>query len=141
MTKYFDTSVLVAALVQGERNHAACLRDFVGSGRKVTSIHALGELFATLTSGRLPVQFAPSEAEQSINANILPAFELISFSPADYIAAISRCGKVGARGGAFYDVLHLEAARRAQADEILTLNDRHFSAFAPDLNHVIRRPQ
>lgn len=141
MTKYFDTSVLIAALVQGERNHAACLRDFVTSGRKITSVHALGELFATLTSGRLPIQFAPSDAERSINANILPTFELISFSSADYIAAIGRCGKVGARGGAFYDVLHLEAARRSQSDEILTLNDRHFLAFAPDLSHLIRRPQ
>ena len=140
MTKYFDSSVLVAALVQGERNHHACLRELGSPVRKITSAHALGEVFATLTSGRLPVQFTPTEAERSIQTNIVPAFELVQHSATDYIKAIGLCGKVGARGGAFYDVLHLHAARVSQSDEILTLNDRHFIAFAPDLAHLIRRP-
>jgi predicted nucleic acid-binding protein len=140
VTKYFDTSVLVAALVQAERNHAACLRDLTSPVRKVTSAHALGELFATLTSGRLPLQFTPADAEKSIRVNILSSFEILTFTKADYSTAITKCGTVGARGGAFYDVLHLQAARISKPDEILTLNDRHFMTFAPDLASLIRRP-
>jgi predicted nucleic acid-binding protein len=140
VTKYFDSSVIVAALVQGERSHAACLREFTSSERKITSAHALGEVFATLTSGRLPIQFTPDDAEKSMQTNI-GSFEIIPFSAADYTAAIRACSKVGARGGAFYDVLHLQAARKGLANEILTLNDRHFLAFSQDLAPLIRRPE
>jgi hypothetical protein len=73
--------------------------------------------------------------------NIVPSFEIIPFSASDYLAVVSNCGRVGARGGAFFDVLHLHAARSAQADEILTLNDGHFAAFGPDLIARLRKPQ
>jgi hypothetical protein len=63
------------------------------------------------------------------------------FSQADYAAAMKSGGSVGARGGAFFDVLHLQAARIAKSDEILTLNERHFITFAPDLAAIIRQPQ
>jgi predicted nucleic acid-binding protein len=138
--RYFDTSVLVAALVQGEPIHAACLRELANVTGAITSTHTIGEVFATLTSGRLPVQFTPADAERAIQANIVRTFQIVPFSAADYVASVAACGKVGARGGGFYDVLHLQAARMAKADEILTLNERHFKTFAPDLASQIRRP-
>jgi predicted nucleic acid-binding protein len=138
---YFDTSALVAALVQQERDHAASLREFRTSTPKLTSTHGLAELFATLTSGRLPVQFTPAQAEQSIQPNILGAFEIVPILLDSYLRVIAECGRVGARGGGFFDVLHLQAARIGRADEIITLNETHFRIFAPDLRDIIRKPR
>jgi hypothetical protein len=39
-----------------------------------------------------------------------------------------------------YDLLLLAAARKAGAGRILTLNVRHFTAFAPDLKDRISAP-
>jgi predicted nucleic acid-binding protein len=138
---YFDTSVLVSALVQGERQHAECLHEFTTIYQRVTSAHSIAELFATLTSGRLPVQFTPGQAIESIRANIFGAFEIVPLTSADYMDAAVASSKVGARGGAFYDVLHLQAAKISKCDQILTLNLRHFLAFAADdARHRVRPP-
>jgi hypothetical protein len=37
-------------------------------------------------------------------------------------------------------MLHLQAARRGSAKRILTVNVRHFQAFAPDLKNIISLP-
>ena len=58
----------------------------------------------------------------------------------DYRAAVTASQKVGARGGAIYDMLHLQAARRGKANRILTINVRHFQIFAPDLVQLIELP-
>ena len=87
MKIYFDTSVLVSVLVRAEPYHTASVREYGSHFEKVTSTHALGELFSTLTSGRLPVQFTPQQAAESLRENIIGAFELYSFTPEDYQAA------------------------------------------------------
>jgi hypothetical protein len=53
---------------------------------------------------------------------------------------MQRSQDAGARGGAVYDMLHLQAARRCRANRILTINLRHFQTFAPDLKHSIALP-
>ena len=58
----------------------------------------------------------------------------------DYRQAMQRSQDAGARGGAVYDMLHLQAARRCRANRILTINLRHFQTFAPDLKHSIALP-
>jgi predicted nucleic acid-binding protein len=137
---YFDTSVLIGALVQAERHHAACLHEFISVSNPITSTHAVAEVFATMTSGRLPVQFAPADAEHSIRSNILSRFEIITLSIDQYSEAMTASGRVGARGGAFFDVLHIQAARLGKAEKLLTLNDRHFLLFAEDLKSLIGHP-
>lgn len=93
-----------------------------------------------MTGGRLPIQFTPNDAEQSIRSNILSRFEIITLTIDQYSDSMTASGRVGARGGAFFDVLHLQAARLGKAEEILTLNDRHFLLFAEDLKSLIRHP-
>jgi hypothetical protein len=58
----------------------------------------------------------------------------------DYQQAMRKSHKVGARGGAIFDMLHLEAARRGGAKRVLTVNVRHFQVFAPDLKSIISAP-
>jgi uncharacterized protein with PIN domain len=48
---YFDSSALVAAMVEEEEHHQAALKALADTSDGVTSTHALAETFATLTSG------------------------------------------------------------------------------------------
>ena len=48
----------------------------------------------------------------------------------DLLRALREANAVGVRGGAFYDYLHLAAARKTGATLLYTLNVRHFEALA-----------
>jgi len=75
-----------------------------------------------------------------IEGNVLARLETLELSLRDYRSALKSAKAVGARGGAIYDVLHLEAARRGEAKRILTVNVRHFQAFGPDVKAMITEP-
>jgi hypothetical protein len=56
------------------------------------------------------------------------------------VRLLEKAGPAGARGGGIYDLLLLACARKAGAERVFTLNDRHFAALAPDLASKIVRP-
>jgi hypothetical protein len=116
------------------------LKALAGSTDGFTSTHALAETFATLTSGRLEVQLTPAEAAQVIDANVIQRLQVVDLGLSDYQQAMRNSQTVGACGGAIFDRLHLEAARRGAATHILTINVRHFQIFAPDLKSIISVP-
>ena len=137
---YFDSSALVAAIVEEEEHHEAALRELAEVSEGVTSTHALAETFATLTSGRVDIQISPNEALEILEANVLRRLKVMDLTLTDYRRAMQNSQSAGARGGAIYDMLHLQAARRCGATRILTINVRHFQTFAPDLKHCIVLP-
>ena len=140
MKTYFDTSVLVAAMLDSEASHEACLDALVGNRAPISAIHTLAEVFSTLTGGRLGVRLNSQAAAEFIESNLAERLEWIGLSGADYLATLQRAHTTGVRGGAIYDLLHLAAARKAKAGRILTLNVRHFEAFEPDLKAIIAVP-
>lgn len=75
-----------------------------------------------------------------IRVNIYDRLNLVSLSRAEYLDTLESAGPVGARGGAVYDLLLLAAARKINAGRFLSLNVRHFAAFAPDLANAISKP-
>ncbi len=133
MKEFFDTSTLLAAMVEDDPSHEAALAALSGAEHGYAATHSLAECFATLTSGRLPVRLAPETAAELVEVNVARRLSLVSLTPTEYTSALHLAVGVGARGGAIYDVLLLAAARKCGADRIHTLNLRHFSAFAPDL--------
>jgi toxin FitB len=137
---YFDSSALVAAMVEEEEHHAGALRALSETPEGVTSTHALAETFSTLTSGRADIQLSPDDALKIIDANVVRRLKVMDLSLSDYRQAMQSSQGVGARGGAIFDMLHLQAARRQRATCILTINLRHFQTFAPDLKHLIMLP-
>ena len=104
------------------------------------SLHSLVECYATLTDGRLGVQLSAADAGRLIRYNLHERLSLVSLSGAEYFKLLDRAGPAGARGGAIYDLLLLACARKANADRIYTLNERHFAALAPDLATHIAIP-
>jgi predicted nucleic acid-binding protein len=140
MKPFFDTSVLVSAFVEDERHHETCAEAVADAASGLVYSHALAECFAILTGGRLSVRLPPADAVRLLAANVCERMEVVGLDPQEIMRTLSHAETSGARGGAVYDCLHLAAARKAGADEILTLNVRHFVAFAPDLADRIRQP-
>jgi predicted nucleic acid-binding protein len=139
MTLYLDSSVLVSALVEDEASHEACLQ-LLRKKNAVVWTHALTETFATLTGGRLGIRVAPAVATRLIEESLVPRLRLIELTAADTIEVLRACASAGVRGGAIFDFLHLNAARKSNATTLYTINIRHFSALARSGDPSIESP-
>jgi predicted nucleic acid-binding protein len=127
----FDTSVLLAALVEGHPRHEmawAWLEDVIEDRTEGgLCTHTLAELYATLTVlPSLKPRPAPHEVVELLARSVLPRFRCIALGPADYEATVRRCADRGLRGGAVYDALIEQAARHWGAEVVLSLNPRDF---------------
>ena len=131
----FDTSVLVAALVQAHPHHGLAFPRLkaVHAGKITGAIttHALAELFATLTALPLKPKIPPGEVQRLLNRDIGARFEVIPLTVEMHAEALDLTVRQGLASGAIYDALHLTGARSAGCDHLLTLNMRHFKALAP----------
>lgn len=141
---FFDTSVLVSALIAGHSRHANTfpfltkVRDKHIDGGMAT--HTLAELYHVLTAFPVKPPLTPGAVLHMLEVNLLPFFSIVSLSSADYRHALSRSAAQSRRGGSIYDALLLEAARKFKAEEIVTLNKKHFSGYDPDLDSLIHEP-
>jgi len=141
---FFDTSVLVAAFVSAHPRHANCLPWLQKVKKKeiegIISVHTLVELYSILTKLPLSPKISPGLAQKLINENILEDFELASYNKKDYINLLNdlSCGNIS--GGASYDGLILNAAKRVNVDKILTLNINDFTRVCPQLAKIINEP-
>jgi predicted nucleic acid-binding protein len=140
MIEFFDTTVLVAAMLEDERHHEACAHALEEANEGFASVHSLAECYATLTGGRLGVQLSPTDAASLVRHNVHDRLSLVGLTAREYLKLLGGAGPAGARGGAIYDFLLLTCARKARAERIYTLNHRHFSALAPDLARRIVSP-
>jgi len=119
MRHYWDTSSLVEAL------HNETVRVKVTRESAVTRSHSFSEVFSTLTGGRLGFRYSPDDAAGAISS-LAKDMEVVDLTLDESLAALSRAGKVGVRGGRVHDFLHAEAARKAGAQKIVTLNRNDF---------------
>lgn len=140
MSQYFDTSVLIAAFVQSERRHEACAKLVTNSSNGCVLAHGMAECFSFLTGGRLSLQISPETAAKIIETNIINCMTVVTLTSDETLETLKNAQASGIRGAGIYDALHLAAARKANAQEIYTLNLRHFQAFAPDLVDRIKEP-
>lgn len=144
MTVYFDTSVLIAALLGNHPHNAVAqaalkqVRDRKAQGW--ISAHGTAEFYAVLTRLPLTPPIYPSEAWTLLDREILPYFKLASLSAQEYRNTLRLCAASGWPGGRIYDALHLAAARKARCEWIYTFNLRHFRDLAVDLADRIRTP-
>jgi predicted nucleic acid-binding protein len=131
----FDTSILVAALLQQHPHHAIAfprlqaVKDGAVQGYLTT--HGLAELFATLTALPLKPRLLPADVQRIIGQSILGYFVLIPLGADHYRDAIQLTVSRNLASGAIYDALHLVGALSAGCTTLYTLNLRHFRALAP----------
>jgi predicted nucleic acid-binding protein len=139
----FDTSTLIAAFIDSHPAHAPAAARWQKAKAKVDAgliaMHSIAELYAILTT--LPQARLPAAMVQRIILqDVLDSLEVVALTPDDYRAVINQLAESEIIGGTTYDALILRAAEKANADQILTLNTRHFHRVRPDLADKISVP-
>ena len=140
----FDTSVLIAAVVEAHPAHAVAFpwlqraKEQVDTG--VVAAHSLAEMVAILT--RLPVRpsISPELARRIITADVLGSCEVVTLSVTDYVTLLDHLADLGIAGGAVYDALLLHTAWKSEVDQVITLNARDFRRVYPALAERIVSP-
>lgn len=135
MRQLFDTSALVAALVDGHEQHERALpyldRALGEEVELVISAHAIAELYATLTVLEISPTITPGQAQYIIKENVLSAAEIVGLEGEDYAQVMQRMRDLGLVSGAIYDGLHVRAGEKAGVQQIVTCNGRDFRRMPP----------
>lgn len=141
MRWFFDSSVLVPALLPDHQHHARSFAAFAAASPKNAgcAAHSLAEVYATLT--RYPgKQRLSAESAALLVQEIERRFTLVCLNSDEYRAAIHRIARMGIVGGAVYDGLVAECALKAGADYLYTWNARHFSLLGPEVQKLVTMP-
>ena len=139
-----DTSVLVAAMVEGHPAHERALpwlqRIKVGTDVGFVAAHSIAELYAILSI--LPVQprISPVTANQLIQQNVLDICKIVSLSVQDYTRIIKHLSESNIVGGVTYDAIILYTAFKTDIDCIVTLNKNDFFRIYPGIVDKIVLP-
>ena len=136
MKVLFDTSVLVAALVESHPDHARALpwlaRAMRGKVGYLVSCHTLAELYAVLSSLPLKPRISPGLARRLVQEDVDGPAELVTLSASDYREALGRAADLGLSGGVVYDGLIAQATLQSEADRLLTLDVDDFRRVWPE---------
>lgn len=122
---YWDTSAIIFFLAQGR------LAKISG----VTRPHTLAEFYSRTTgkgfvSAGKTVKLKPSLAADCI-VKLAERLQFVNLNEQETVQALTEASKVNATGGKIHDLLHIAAALKAKADDILTCNTRDFEGFSP----------
>ena len=144
MKVFVDTSVLVASLVQRHPHHARAMtvvhRVLRGTDRGHVAAHGLAETYAVLTSSPITPRVGPEAAAKLLRENVLANFRTAALSAREYERIVMKLADDGIAGGAVYDAIQAECARKIAADRIYTFNVGHFHRVAPALAARITAP-
>ncbi|MFZ0318675.1 MAG: PIN domain-containing protein [Candidatus Sulfotelmatobacter sp.] len=141
MKWFFDTNVLVAALLPDHPHHARSFPLFAAATRKhaACAAHSLAEAYSTFT--RYPGKERMSaEAASLMIQGIEQRFTLVWLDGDEYSAAIRRMAQLGIVGGAVYDGLVAACALKSGAEHLYTWNVRHFDLLGTEIKKLVTMP-
>lgn len=132
----FDTSVLVAAIVEPHPLHTPAFRWLKRARAKEFDMliagHTLAELYAVLTTLPIRPKITPGIAGHLIRSNVEALAKIVSLSPSEYSAVVKRMADLGLPGGVIYDAIIVKAANKSGVDHVLTLNIDDFTRVWPE---------
>lgn len=135
MKTLFDTSVLIAAIVEPHPMHIRALpwlqRAKAGKIDFLVASHTLAELYAVLTTLPLKPRISPSTAWRLVHDNIETSAKIISLSSSDYKSTVKHMSELGLSGGIIYDALIVKAAQKSGVERLLTFYADHFIRLWP----------
>jgi predicted nucleic acid-binding protein len=130
MKTLFDTSVIVAALVESHPMHERAFPWLKQAKEKQLELyiasHTLAELYAVLSTLPLKPRISSSVAWRLVKENIESISKVISLTPAEYSSTVKGLSDMGLIGGIIYDALIAKVAQKAKVERLLTLNTEHF---------------
>jgi predicted nucleic acid-binding protein len=138
---FFDTTVLVAAVLEDHEHHERSFAVLSSTKRSSAfcTAHNLSEVYATLTC--YPGKDRLS-AEQALIAleKIEERLTIIALDATEHIAAIRTFAAKRIVGGMLYDGLIAACALKARAEILYTWNTVHFKMLGEEVAHIIRTP-
>lgn len=139
-TRLLDTSTLVAALHQEHQHHAWARARITETqhGTASLSTHTLAELYKVLTV-HPQIRMPPTEAVPVLD-RLREKFLCVPLTPDDYHAALTRCAERSLSGSVVFDALIAQAAFKAGAEALLTLNPRDFLRLGDDVGALVVSP-
>lgn len=139
----FDTSVLVAAMLEEHPHHSEC---FAWLQRVRTeeiagfiSTHSIAELYSVLTRFPRTPRINPGLAQQLLREN-LKRFEKVALNVEDYEATVAKMVSLNLPGGGIFDGLIAQAALKTGVDILLTLNSNDFTRLGEDVARLVQIP-
>jgi predicted nucleic acid-binding protein len=140
----FDTSVLVAAMVESHPQHPRALSWLAkvrsGEIELLVSSHTLAELYSVLSAFPIKPRISPATVQRMIQENVGALATLVSLSGSDYLATLEKVSALGLSGGIVYDALIARAAQTSNAERLLTLNQKHFRLVWPEGESLLLSP-
>ena len=138
---FLDTSVMVAATSRKHPKRDRSIDRMVWAVERgaACAAHSLAELYSTLSGMPAPQRMSTIEA-LTVLETIENTFQIVSLNSVEYIDTVRDLSARNLSGGIVYDALLIACARKIQADQIFTLNLKHFHRIAPDLSDRIFAP-
>jgi predicted nucleic acid-binding protein len=139
----FDTSVIFAAMISSHPSHSPCFQavDAARSGnvQGYLSTHSLAEFYSISTRYPIQPKVSPQEAEALI-VDMLGYLQLVTLTPSVYQAAIAQMVHLDLPGGGIFDMLIAQAALTVSAEQLMTLNPKHFIRIGPEIAKIVQVP-
>ncbi|THF67914.1 type II toxin-antitoxin system VapC family toxin [Deinococcus sp. Arct2-2] len=139
MVTVFDTSALVAALTRAHPRFAWADEQVQAAERPALCVHSLAECYAVMTA-HPQLRYPPTQVRAVLDS-LTQTWTVLPLLPADYFDAMTRCRDLGLQGGAIYDTLIAQAALRAGAVRLVTLNAKHFVRLGDDVQRLVVAPE
>jgi len=140
----FDTSVLIAGLVEAHGKHVQSfpwlqkIRHAEVQG--LIAAHSIAETYAVLSTLPVSPRITPSAAWALLEHSILPFVQAVDLSDQETQVVVQRLSRQGFAGGVVYDALIAEAAKKGKAECVVTLNVSDFQRIAQGTSLSIREP-
>ena len=144
MKVLFDTSILVAALIEEHPKHERALpwlsKAKRGELEFIISSHTLAELYAVLTTLPVKPRISSAICWRLIHENIERYAHMVSLSPKEYVSVIRRLSERSLPGGLVYDALILKVSQKCKVERVLTLNLKHFKRLWDGNSEILAEP-
>jgi predicted nucleic acid-binding protein len=140
--KLFDTSSLIAAMLEDHEFHEAAQKMFLearDTGIGCVCAHSIAELYSVLSGMPRKPKISPQVAKHMIEVN-LERFQRVPLEISDYEAVIDRIVTLQLSGGVVFDALIAHCALKIGADAIVTLNAKHFRRLGADVSALVVEP-
>jgi predicted nucleic acid-binding protein len=141
MKWFFDSSVLVPALLPDHVHHARSFAVFAAASQRNAgcAAHTLAEVYSTLAKypgkERISAEYAALLVQQ-----LEEKLTLVWLDGNEYRAAVRRMATMGIVGGAVYDGLIAACALKAGTRHLYTWNVRHFDLLGPEIQKIVTVP-
>jgi predicted nucleic acid-binding protein len=138
---FFDTTVLVAAVLEDHEHHGRSFAVFSAAERSSAycAAHNLAEVYVTLTRYPGRDRLSSEQAVLSLE-KIEERLTVVALDVPEYFAAIRRFASIGIVGGTLYDGLIAACALKAGADTLYTWNTAHFRRLGEEVAQKVRTP-